>query len=80
MITLQNNFFTSFFKASLLTALLMGGLVAQSYATTALFNGASMNVEVEFNSADDTLSQTQVVTAQVQDRLSTKNQIVVSKH
>ena len=80
MITLQNNFFSSFIKASLLTALLMGGLLAQSYATTTLFNGASMSEKAEFKSDGDRLRQPQVVKIQVQNQqVNTQNHIIISK-
>ncbi|MCB1582866.1 MAG: hypothetical protein R3E90_09605 [Marinicella sp.] len=50
---LQNNVLTSFIKASLLTAVLVGSLVAQSYATTTLFADAIMKMNVAFSSESD---------------------------
>ena len=76
----QTSFLSSFFKASLLTALLMGGLVAQSYATTTLFNGSSMSEKTEFNSAIDGTSQPLVVKIQLQDhQVNNKSHIIISK-
>lgn len=46
----QNNLITSFIKASLLTAFMVGSLVAQSYATTTLFSDAVMKMNVAFSS------------------------------
>ena len=63
----QTDFLSSFLKASLLTALMIGGLLAQSYATNALFSGISMKMDVVFNATDEQLSQPQAVTAQVQN-------------
>jgi hypothetical protein len=63
----QTDFLSSFLKASLLTALLIGGLLAQSYATTALFTGVSMNMDVEFKSTDEELSLPPLATTQVQN-------------
>ncbi len=53
MISLQNNFLTSFLKASCLTAVMIGGLVAQSYATTALFTDTVMKMNIEFATTDN---------------------------
>ena len=53
MISSQNNFLTSFFKASLITALMIGALLAQSYATTTLFTVMPVKVAVEINSTEN---------------------------
>lgn len=65
MISIQNNFLTSFLKASSLTILMIGGLLAQSYATTALFSDTVMKMNIEFSSTENENKQPQVASMTV---------------
>lgn len=49
----QHSFISSFLKASLLTAFMVGSLVAQSYATSTLFSDAVMKMNVAFTTDQD---------------------------
>ena len=65
MTSLPSSFITSFLKASSLTILMIGGLLAQSYATTALFSDTVMKMNIEFSSTEDKNSQPQVASMTV---------------
>ncbi|TDR19340.1 hypothetical protein [Marinicella litoralis] len=65
MISLQHSFLTSFLKASSLTVLMIGGLLAQSYATTALFSDTVMKMNIEFSSTEDNSEKPQVASMTV---------------
>lgn len=49
----QQSLMTSFLKASLFTAFMIGSLIAQSYATTSLFSDTIMKMNVVFNSENE---------------------------
>lgn len=66
MLNTNNNHITSFLKVSLITTLLFGGLVAQSYATT-LFSDTIMKMNIEFSATDAEQTNTQVASMTVQN-------------
>ncbi|MGJ8664268.1 MAG: hypothetical protein ACSHWU_11475 [Marinicella sp.] len=63
MLNTYNNHITSFLKVSLITTILFGGLLAQSYATT-LFSDTIMKMNIEFSAteAESTATQTASMT------------------
>ena len=61
MIQTQQHIIVSIFKAVLLTAVLMGGLVAQCYATTALFADNDMKSNTEVSLIEASGSNTQEI-------------------
>ncbi len=65
MISTQSNFLASFLKATSLTVLMIGGLLAQSYATTALFSDTVMKMNIEFSSTEDQNEAPQVASMTV---------------
>ncbi|MFC3194145.1 hypothetical protein ACFODZ_07820 [Marinicella sediminis] len=61
------HFLTSFLKAAGLTAVMIGSLVAQSYATNALFSDTVMKMNIEFSATDNDQTQTQVAAMTVRN-------------
>lgn len=74
----QNNVLTSFIKASLLTAVLVGSLVAQSYATTTLFADTIMKMNVAFSSDSDDATAAKQASMTVQNEQ--ESSITFGKH
>ncbi len=67
----NNNIIASFLKISLITTVLFGGLLAQSYATT-LFSDTIMKMNIEFSATDaqNSINQTASMTVHNDDRSS----------
>jgi|GEM_PF-2434532 len=65
MASLQGNFLISFLKAICLTTIMIGGLIAQSYATTTLFSDTVMKMNIGFSSSDDKTTEQQVASMTV---------------
>ena len=59
-----NNYITAFIKVSIITTLLFGGLLAQSYATN-LITDSIMKMNVEFSAYDSTNTTTQTASIEV---------------
>ncbi len=74
----QNNVFTSFIKASLITTFMVGSLVAQSYATTTLFSDAVMKMNVAFSGEQDDPTAAKEASMTVQNQQ--ESSITFGKH
>ena len=61
------HFITSFLKAAGLTAVMIGSLVAQSYATNALFSDTVMKMNIEFSATENDQTETQVASMTVRN-------------
>ncbi len=75
----NNNFLSSFFKLSLITTLLFGSLLAQSYATN-IFSDVIMKMNLEFTATEDETEITSTQSASMTVHNEQFSSIAFGKH